>query len=36
LDERDYVRRPDLPVIPTQAMIPLGDLQTIYGVDCAS
>ena len=31
----DYVRRPDLPVIPTKAMIPLGDLQTVYGVDRA-
>ena len=25
----DYVRRSDLPVIPTKAMVPLGDLQTI-------
>ena len=31
----DYVRRPDLPVIPTKAMVPLGDLQTVYGVDRA-
>ena len=31
----DYVRRPDLPVIPTKAVVPLGDLQTVYGVDCA-
>src|SRR6516164_2393690 len=31
----DYVRRPDLPVIPTTAMVPLGDLQTVYGVDRA-
>ena len=27
--------RPDLPVIPTKAMVPLGDLQTVYGVDRA-
>src|SRR6516164_10786154 len=31
----DYVRRSDLPVIPTKAMVPLGDLQTIDGVDRA-
>jgi hypothetical protein len=31
----DYVRRPDLPVTPTKAMVPLGDLQTVYGVDRA-
>ena len=29
----DYVRRSNLPVIPTK--VPLGDLQTIYGVDRA-
>jgi hypothetical protein len=26
---------PDLPVIPTKAMVTLGDLQTIYGVERA-
>jgi hypothetical protein len=26
---------PDLPAIPTKAIVPLGDLQTIYGVDRA-
>ena len=31
----DYVRRPELPVIPTKAMVPLGDLQIVYGVDRA-